>query len=73
VTDTRPINTSVNTHTAPLISKAEAARVSGLSYSTIVRLVARGVLEEVRLAPGMHPRLRLRDVLALADEQRDDP
>jgi excisionase family DNA binding protein len=53
----------------PLVTKAEAARVSGLSYSTIVRLVKRGVLTEVRIAPGMHPRLRLDDVVALGDRE----
>ena len=57
----------MNNHTTHLITKAEAARVSGLSYSTIVRLVKRGVLAEVRLAPGMHPRLRLVDVQALGE------
>ena len=53
--------------TASLISKAEAARVTGLSYSTIVRLVRRGVLQEVWLADGMRPRLRLADVLELGE------
>ncbi len=51
-----------------LISKAEAVRVSGLSYSTIVRLVKQGVLTEVRIAPGMNPRLRLEDVVGLGDD-----
>ena len=49
-----------------LVSKAEASRVSGYSYSTICRLVKRGVLVEVRPDPAMHPRLRLEDVEALA-------
>ncbi len=62
---------SITPQTSALITKAEAARVSGLSISTIRRLVLRGVLEEVRLAPGMHPRLRLRDVLEL--ENHRDP
>jgi len=48
------------------VSKTNAARISGLSLSTIRRLVARGILEEVRIAEGMHPRLRLADVLALS-------
>lgn len=62
----------MNIHTAPvLVSKAEAARRTGLSYSTIVRLVKRGRLHEVHIAPGMHPRLRLDELLALADAERE--
>jgi excisionase family DNA binding protein len=61
----------VNVHGVPLLSKAEAARRSGLSYSTIVRLVKRGVLREVQLAPGMRPRVRLTDVLALGNPDRE--
>jgi hypothetical protein len=52
-----------------LVTKAEAARLSGYSYSTVQRLVARGILEQVVPAPGMKPRLRLADVRAL--ERRD--
>jgi excisionase family DNA binding protein len=53
-----------------LISKAEAGRVLDLSQRTIRRLVQRGVLEEVQLGPGMRPRLRLADVLALAEPEK---
>jgi hypothetical protein len=35
--------------------------------STINRMVKRGILTEIRPAPGMHPRLRLADVLALGE------
>ena len=49
-----------------LIGRPEAARLLGVSRDTIKRLVARGVLEEFRLAAGMHPRLRREDILALA-------
>jgi excisionase family DNA binding protein len=52
-----------------LVSKAEASRVTGLSYSTIQRLVKRGVLREVVVAEGMAPRLRLADVTSLGDEK----
>lgn len=50
-----------------LVTKADAARIKGYSYSTIARLVKAGVLTEVRPAPGMNPRLRLQDVLALGE------
>jgi excisionase family DNA binding protein len=59
--------------TQALISKAEASRVTGLSYSTIVRLVKSGVLREVRIADGMAPRLRLADVAALGDDKEASP
>jgi excisionase family DNA binding protein len=64
---------TMSVQTQPLVSKAEAARVSGLSYSTIVRLVKRGVLPEVHIAPGMNPRLRLEDVLALGEHREQGP
>lgn len=63
----------VHPHPVPLVTKAEASRVSGLSYSTIVRLVKSGVLVEVRPAPGMHPRLRLDDLAALTQRPGDAP
>ena len=46
----------------------------GASRETIRRLVARGTLEEVRLAPQMHPRYRVEDLMALArSEQEESP
>ena len=42
----------------------------GVSRDTFKRLVRRSVIEEVRLAPGMHPRFRVDDLLALT-ERRD--
>ncbi len=62
----------MNAQAQPLITKAEAARVSGLSYSTIVRLTKRGVLREIVAAPGMRPRLRLTDVVALSEPRPDE-
>ncbi|HWQ25032.1 MAG TPA: helix-turn-helix domain-containing protein [Gaiellaceae bacterium] len=52
-----------------LVSRPEAARLLGCSTETVRRLVARGVLEEIRLTPESHPRFRLRDVLALSGQQ----
>jgi excisionase family DNA binding protein len=37
----------------------------GVSRSTFRRLVDNGLLEQVRLAPGMHPRYRRADVQSL--------
>jgi hypothetical protein len=54
-----------------LISKAEAGRVLDMSQRSVRRLVQRGVLQEVELGPGMRPRLRLADVVALAERQPD--
>ena len=45
----------------------------GISRATLRRLVKRGALEEVRLAPGMHPKIRVEDILALAHQQREGP
>jgi len=57
---------------APILVRfPEAARRLGISRDTVKRLVEQGVLEEVRLTPTSHPRLRLEDVLALAGEQKD--
>ena len=55
-----------------LVSRGEAARLLGVSRDTVKRLVARGVLEEIRFTPESHPRFRLKDVLALSG-QRDGP
>jgi hypothetical protein len=58
--------------THALVSKAEAGRVLDLSQRTIRRLVRSGVLQEVQLGPGMRPRLRLADILALTrTEERE--
>ena len=59
--------------THALISKAVAGRVLAISQRSIRRLVNAGVLEEVSLGPGMRPRLRLSDVLELADGKRGSP
>lgn len=61
------ISRSMRNQEEILVSKTEAARVSGLSLSTIIRLVKRGVLREIVLAEGMHPRIRLEDVLRLSE------
>ena len=57
----------------PLVSRPEAARLLGCSSATVKRLVARGVLEEIRFTPDSHPRFRLRDVLALSGQREADP
>jgi hypothetical protein len=43
----------------------------GASSETIRRLVARGMLEEVRLAPHMHPRYRVEDLMTLARREQE--
>ena len=58
--------------TATLITKSEAARVLGLSRETVVRMVKAGTLHEIRLGPGMNPRLRLEDVLRIAAGETGD-
>ncbi len=54
-----------------LVSRSEAARMLGVSRNTVIRLAQRGLLHEIRLAPGMHPRIAVAEVLALAGEQKD--
>ncbi len=49
------------------VSRTEAARLLGVSYVTMKRLAKRGAIAEIRYAPNSHPRLRLEDVLALAE------
>jgi excisionase family DNA binding protein len=63
---------STQTAAQVLVSRGEAARLLGVSRETVKRLVARGVLEEIRFTPESHPRFRLKDVLALSG-QRDGP
>lgn len=60
-------------NSAPLVTKAEAARLTGYSISTIRRLVDRGVLREVIPAPGMRPRVPLDAVLSLARPPEEAP
>ena len=55
-----------------LVTKVEAARLLGVSRYTIIRLVQRGTLREVRLGDGMTPRLRRQDVLDLAGGNPDE-
>lgn len=65
---------STTTHQpALLVTQAEAAELLGVSRNTVVRLVGRGVLKTVRLAPGMKPRVRRSDVLALAERPQASP
>ncbi len=52
-------------HDSALLTKVEAARLLGVSTSTVFRLVRACRLTEVRLAEGMAPRLRREDVLEL--------
>jgi excisionase family DNA binding protein len=56
-----------------LMTQGDAARLLGVSRNTVVRLVERGVLPTLRLAPGMAPRVRRADVVALADGQESGP
>jgi excisionase family DNA binding protein len=48
-----------------LMSIAAAARLLGVDRGVVRRTIALGVLEEVVLAPGLHPRLRRADIEAL--------
>ena len=56
-----------------LIPRTVAAQLLGVSVASVKRLARRGVLEEIRLHPTAHVRLRLGDVLELADGQRGSP
>jgi len=42
----------------------------GVSRATLKRLIKRGVLEEVRLTPEGHPRIRVDDLLELTRVDR---
>lgn len=55
------------------MTQREAADLLGVSRNTVVRLVSRGVLPTVRLAPGMAPLVRRTDVVALADQSEGAP
>lgn len=58
--------TGSGTQAPALITKSEAARLLGISRNSIYKLIASGQLRAVSLGDGMHQRLRLADVLALA-------
>jgi excisionase family DNA binding protein len=65
---------TVEHHSEPLLmTQREAAKLLGVSRNTVVRLVERGVLPTLRLAPGMAPLVRRADVVALADSQGGTP
>jgi excisionase family DNA binding protein len=57
----------MNGQTVQLITQAEAARMTGYSISTIRRLILRGEIEKIVVAPGMKPRVRLADVRRLME------
>jgi excisionase family DNA binding protein len=56
-----------------LVSRSEAARILGVSRATVIRLVQRGTLEEIRLSAVSHPRFRRSDLLALVRAAREGP
>jgi excisionase family DNA binding protein len=65
---------STSQHQEPLLmSQSEAAALLGVSRNTLVRLVKRGVLAKVKIAPGMMPRVRREDVVALAKRPEGSP
>ena len=67
-----PVSTTQHRGESLLMTQTEAARLLGVSRNTIVRLVKRGELSRVCLAPGLRPRVRRSEVVALAD-QRGSP
>jgi excisionase family DNA binding protein len=63
----KPIAEVMATQTTPLLmGKPSAARLLGVSEGCLERIIQRGSLEVVHLAPGLHPRVRRADVEALA-------
>ena len=56
----------VQTLTPVLVPRAVAAQILGVSSKTVKRLARDGHINEVKLHPKAHPRLRLDDVLELA-------
>ncbi len=54
------------------MTQREAAELLELSRNSVVRLVKRGVLPTIQLAPGMARRIRRADVLALVDSRRSE-
>ena len=54
---------------ALLVSRPKAAEMLGISRETFKRLVAEGLIEEIKLSPRAHPRFRRADVLHLAKSE----
>lgn len=67
----RPMSTAQRRDESLLMTQTEAARLLGVSRNTIVRLVQRGQLSRVRLAPGFRSRVRRAEVIALAERHRE--
>ena len=63
------MNTTQHRAESLLMTQTEAARLLGVSRNTIFRLVQRGEISRVRLAPGSRPRVRRAEVVALADRR----
>lgn len=62
------------TQPAPLLlTQRQAADLLGVSRNTVVRLVRSGVLETLRLGPGMAPLIRRDDVLELVRQPGTAP
>jgi excisionase family DNA binding protein len=61
---------ATNNHTTPklYVSQREASRLLGVDRGVVRRMIARGALKEIVLAPGLHPRLRRADIDALIRE-----
>jgi excisionase family DNA binding protein len=54
------------------MTQGEAAALLGVSRNTVVRLVERGVIPKISIAPGMIPRIRREDVIALVERPDED-
>lgn len=67
------MSTSESTEAPLLLTQGEAAALLGVSRNTVVRLVERGALTRVHLAPGMRPRVRRDEVIALAEKSGAAP
>jgi excisionase family DNA binding protein len=65
---------TIEQRTDPLLmTQREAAALLGVSRNTVVRLVRRGVLPTIRLAPGMAPLVRRADVVSLTNRRKGSP
>ena len=53
-----------------LVRSRDAARFLDYSERQLRRLVETGVLQAVKVTPNGHPRYRIRDLVALAEEGR---